>query len=137
MRSSILTIAASVGWVVVAWPGFLSGQHERDFVFTDEDGHLVLRFAGTEPDGLDAHQIDRKAVPLPSNRFCGERPARTNLRVGCIRRSMDITDIELEERLAEADRTRTMLRRSTIERRIWSIASFRSYRSGSGSDGLH
>jgi hypothetical protein len=50
---------------------------------------------------------------------------------------MDITDIELEERLAEADRTRTMLRRSTIERRIWSIASFRSYRSGSGSDGLH
>lgn len=33
-------------------------QSDRDFVFTDEDGHLVVRFVGTGPTGLDASQAD-------------------------------------------------------------------------------
>jgi hypothetical protein len=33
-------------------------QSDRDFVFTDLVGHLVLRFPGTGPEGLDASQRD-------------------------------------------------------------------------------
>jgi hypothetical protein len=33
-------------------------QQARDFVFTDEEGHLVLRFAGVAPGALEQGQID-------------------------------------------------------------------------------
>ena len=40
------------------WPQFGRTQSDRDFVFTDLDGHLVLRFAGTGATGLDSAQVD-------------------------------------------------------------------------------
>jgi hypothetical protein len=40
------------------WPQSGRTQSERDFVFTDLDGHLVLRFAGTGATGLDSTQAD-------------------------------------------------------------------------------
>jgi hypothetical protein len=58
MRCSALAIAASVGVAIAGWPQLAVSQNERDFVFTDVDGHLVLRFAGTPPGGLDAHQTE-------------------------------------------------------------------------------
>ena len=35
-----------------------SAQSDRDFVFTDLDGHLIIRFAGTGATGLDPVQAD-------------------------------------------------------------------------------
>jgi len=56
MRFSTLTIVASFGLAVVVWPQLAATQDERDFVFTDDEGHLVLRFVGAELSGLDANQ---------------------------------------------------------------------------------
>ena len=58
MRFSGLTIAASFGLALAVWPQLAVSQNERDFVFTDDEGHLVLRFAGSEPGGLDTDQRD-------------------------------------------------------------------------------
>ena len=58
MRFSALTIAASFGLALALWPQLGATQDERDFVFTDDEGHLVLRFAGSEPGGLDTDQRD-------------------------------------------------------------------------------
>lgn len=58
MRFRAFTIVASLGLLVAAWPPLATTQDDRDFVFTDEDGHLVLRFAGSEPGGLEPDQID-------------------------------------------------------------------------------
>lgn len=58
MRFSRLTIAALFGLAVAVWPQLAATQDERDFVFTDDEGHLILRFAGAEPGGLDANQIE-------------------------------------------------------------------------------
>lgn len=55
MRFSVLTIAASLG-LAAAWPRLAATQDERDFVFTDEEGHLVLRFAGA--DELNDNQFE-------------------------------------------------------------------------------
>ena len=56
MRSPPLIVAGSICLALA--PGLAAAQHERDFVFTDEDGHLVLRFAGSEPGGLEPDQVD-------------------------------------------------------------------------------
>ena len=58
MRFPLLTIAASFGLAAALWPQLAAAQDDRDFVFTDDEGHLVLRFAGAEPGGLDANQVD-------------------------------------------------------------------------------
>ena len=58
MRLSALTIAASFCLAITVWSPFVAAQNDRDFVFTDEDGHLVLRFAGTGSGDLDATQKD-------------------------------------------------------------------------------
>ncbi len=49
--------------VVVLGSLILAGQPARtqpgrDFVFTDEEGHLVVRFPGTEAAGLDSSQVE-------------------------------------------------------------------------------
>lgn len=38
------------------WNQSAQTQADRDYVFTDEDGHLVLRFAGSTDAGLDSAQ---------------------------------------------------------------------------------
>jgi hypothetical protein len=58
MRFSALVIAASFVWAGACGPRLAAAQGERDFVFTDDEGHLVLRFAGAEPGGLDENQME-------------------------------------------------------------------------------
>jgi hypothetical protein len=67
MRFSALTIAASFGLAVAVWPQLAAAQNERDFVFTDDEGHLVLRFAGAAPGGPNVNQMEEViAPPFPS-----------------------------------------------------------------------
>ena len=58
MRFSAFTIVASFGLAVATWPQLATAQNERDFVFTDEEGHLVLRYAGAQAGSLTARQKD-------------------------------------------------------------------------------
>lgn len=58
MRRFALTIAAIMGLAAGGWSASLFAQNERDFVFTDDEGHLVLRFAGSGPAGPDAHELE-------------------------------------------------------------------------------
>lgn len=55
---TVLGIAASIGVAILVWPQLSAAQDNRDFVFADEDGHLVLRFAGAPFGGLSADQAD-------------------------------------------------------------------------------
>jgi hypothetical protein len=53
VRFAVLTAAASVGFLVAAWPLLGAAQEERDFVRVDNEGHMVLRIAGAERGGVD------------------------------------------------------------------------------------
>jgi hypothetical protein len=53
MRASVSFAVISLGLALAMWPQSSRAQSGRDFVFTDEEGHLVLRFAGTGARGLD------------------------------------------------------------------------------------
>jgi hypothetical protein len=41
---------------LAAWPSSGRTQADRDYVFTDEDGHLIIRFAGSAAAGLNSEQ---------------------------------------------------------------------------------
>lgn len=58
MRASIPATIVSLGLALALamWPQSGRTQSDRDFVFTDEEGHLVIRFAGTRATGLDSSQ---------------------------------------------------------------------------------
>lgn len=57
MRALISSaIIIALGLALAMWPQSGRTQSDRDFVFMDEDGHLVIRFAGTGATGLDASQ---------------------------------------------------------------------------------
>lgn len=56
MRASLSTAIVSLGLALTVWPQSGRTQSDRDFVFTDLEGHLVIRFAGTGGIGLDASQ---------------------------------------------------------------------------------
>lgn len=58
MRLFAPTIAAIMGLAAAGWSASLFAQNERDFVFTDDEGHLVLRFAGSGPAGPDARELE-------------------------------------------------------------------------------
>lgn len=58
VRLSALLLAASFGVTVAVWPQLAAAQDQTDFVFTDAEGHLVLRFAGAKPGGLDENQLE-------------------------------------------------------------------------------
>ena len=58
MRLVALTAAASFFAAFAAWPQLCAAQNDRDYVFTDDQGHLVLRFAGAEHGDLDETQRD-------------------------------------------------------------------------------
>jgi hypothetical protein len=55
-RLRALSVAVALGLAVAVWPELAATQDERDFIFTDEDGHLVLRFVGTASGSLDTNQ---------------------------------------------------------------------------------
>lgn len=60
MRTLVLSAVISLGLALAMWPhaGRTQSQSDRDFVFTDEDGHLVIRFAGIAATGLASTQVD-------------------------------------------------------------------------------
>lgn len=58
MRAFVLPALVSLGFALTASPPEVRAQSDRDFVFTDEEGHLVLRFAGTGATGLSPSQAE-------------------------------------------------------------------------------
>jgi hypothetical protein len=58
MRASVSSVLvfSALGLALAIWPQCGRAQPDRDFVFTDQDGHLVLRFAGIGDTGLDSSQ---------------------------------------------------------------------------------
>ena len=58
MRFSALIIVTTYCLAITAWPKLAHAQGERDFVFTDEEGHLVLRYAGAKDGSLTTRQKD-------------------------------------------------------------------------------
>lgn len=58
MRGSISFALISLGLAVALTPQAGRAQSDRDFVFADLEGHLVIRFAGTGAAGLDASQAE-------------------------------------------------------------------------------
>ncbi len=58
MRARVSSAVAALAWALLVWPIHGPAQSDRNFVFTDEDGHLLIRFAGTGATGLDPSQAD-------------------------------------------------------------------------------
>lgn len=57
MRLAALASTAFLA-LVLADAALSATQGDRDYVFTDDTGHLVLRFANAEPQGLTRNQMD-------------------------------------------------------------------------------
>lgn len=58
MRVTVSSAVIALGWVLLMWPQYGQTQSDRNFVFRDDDGHLLIRFAGTGASGLDASQFE-------------------------------------------------------------------------------
>lgn len=58
MRTTVSSVVIALGWALLMWPQYGQTQSARNYVFTDEDGHLVIRFAGSGTKGLDPSQAD-------------------------------------------------------------------------------
>lgn len=58
MQALVSSAVIALGFTLAMLPQSGRTQSERDFVFTDLDGHLVVRFAGTGATGLDSSQVD-------------------------------------------------------------------------------
>ena len=58
MRASFSRASICLGLALAMPPQIGHAQSDRDFVFTDGDDHLIIRFAGTGRNGLDASQAD-------------------------------------------------------------------------------
>lgn len=56
MRLSEIFVVITLGLALAAWPEPGRTQSSRDFVFSDTDGHLVIRYTGLGPEGLDQAQ---------------------------------------------------------------------------------
>lgn len=58
MRASISFTVISLALALAMWPQSGRTQSDRDYVFADLDGHLVIRFVGTGATGLDSSQTE-------------------------------------------------------------------------------
>lgn len=58
MRFPALTAEVSLCFVLAGAPLLAAAQNDRDYIFTDDQGHLVLRYAGAGPGGLTHDQMD-------------------------------------------------------------------------------
>jgi hypothetical protein len=58
MQASVSSAVIFLGLALAMWPQYGRTQSDRDFVFADLEGHLVIRFAGTGHTGLDASQAE-------------------------------------------------------------------------------
>jgi hypothetical protein len=56
MRATVSSAVISLLLALAMWPQSGRTQSDRDYVFTDEEGHLVIRFAGTGATGLNSSQ---------------------------------------------------------------------------------
>lgn len=56
MRVYVSSAIISLALALAMWSPGARTQPDRDYVFTDEDGHLVIRFAGAGNTGLDSSQ---------------------------------------------------------------------------------
>lgn len=56
MRASVSFAVVTLGLSLLASPETGRTQADRDFVFADEDGHLLVRFVGTGATGLNSAQ---------------------------------------------------------------------------------
>jgi len=56
MRASVTSALICLVLALAMTPQCTLAQAARDYLFTDEDGHLVLRFVGVGNDGLDSSQ---------------------------------------------------------------------------------
>lgn len=56
MRAFISSVVISLAAALTIWPQDGRTQTDRDYVFTDEHGHLVIRFVGIGDTGLDSAQ---------------------------------------------------------------------------------
>ena len=58
VTTAVSTVVLSLGLALAIWPQSGRTQSDRDYMFSDTDGHLVIRFVGIGPDGLDPVQAD-------------------------------------------------------------------------------
>ena len=58
VSSSVATAVLALGLALAIWPQPGRTESHRDYMFSDLDGHLVIRFVGIGPAGLDAAQAD-------------------------------------------------------------------------------
>lgn len=58
MQASVSSAVILLGLALAMWPQHGQTQSDRDFEFMDEDGHLVLRFAGAGATGLESSQAE-------------------------------------------------------------------------------
>jgi hypothetical protein len=58
MRASITAAVATLGFAVAAWPCLGRAESDREFVFADLEGHLIMRFVGAAETGLTESQMD-------------------------------------------------------------------------------
>jgi hypothetical protein len=58
VTTAVSTAVLSLGLALAFWPQPGRTQSDRDYMFADTDGHLVIRFVGIGPDGLDPVQAD-------------------------------------------------------------------------------
>lgn len=57
MRASV-SIFIALSSVLAIWPRYAPAQPDRDYVFADLEGHLLIRFTGTGGTGLDPSQAE-------------------------------------------------------------------------------
>ena len=58
MRMAVSSTVMLLGLALTLWSPAGLTQPDREFVFTDEDGHLMVRFPGSGATGLDASQAE-------------------------------------------------------------------------------
>lgn len=58
MKASIASTLTSLALALALSPGHARSESDRDFIFTDLEGHLVVRFVGTGAAGLDPSQAE-------------------------------------------------------------------------------
>jgi hypothetical protein len=58
MRTTISPTIISLGLALAMWPQAGQTQSDRDYVFDDLEGHLVIRFAGTGTSALHPSQAE-------------------------------------------------------------------------------
>lgn len=57
MRASVSCAVIAAVSALTMWSEFGRTQSDREFVFADEDGHLIVRFVGAGVTGLDESQV--------------------------------------------------------------------------------